>query len=256
MPINRKGLPLCNHDLEDLLASGLDHNTIKIAGIYTEYDPNELARILKYKNVPFSGGGMVMRYFDGAGQFNCYAVVKPHTPRICDGEPVKYEAPIGEPPRAYISSASHKLLNDGAREVVIVEGIKKALAVEQLGHAVISVSGVWNWKVKDEERLQPDLTGIKWAGMTVYICFDYDPKSTTRQHVDKATKRLAALLLKEKAEGVKATVLPPGNDGDKNGVDDWLITFPREQRAEAFRRLLDEARKIEDRFSNYIEVVK
>jgi putative DNA primase/helicase len=177
MPVSaRRQLPLavCDFDLADLRASGLDDATIRAAGIYTERDPTALALILNYDRAPSfcTGGGMVFPFFDSEGNRNGYATVKPHQPRIRDGKPVKYEAPLNEPPHAYISPASRARLNDGVREVVIVEGIKKALAVEQLGYAVIGLSGVWNWKVKDEERLQDDLEGSEWAGRTAYVCFD------------------------------------------------------------------------------------
>jgi hypothetical protein len=246
MPL-RKPLPLCAGDLANLRTSGLTDATIRAAGIYTESDPAALARLLGYERVPpFHGGGMVFPHFDAEGNRNDHATVKPHQPRIRDGKPVKYEAPLDAPPHGYLGPASRARLKAGAREVVIVEGIKKALALEQLGYTVISLSGVWNWKVKGQEKLQPDLEGIVWTGLTVFICFDYDPKNTTQRNVKTAARRLARLLLKAGASEVKATALPPGPDNAKNGIDDHLATFPPDQRAAVMRKLLDDAKGLEE----------
>src|SRR5262249_50621694 len=150
------------------------------------------------------------------------------------------EAPWRVAPHAYIPPASRAHLNDGAREVVFVEGVKKALAVEQLGHAVIGLGGVDLWKHKDTDLL-PELAAIDWTGRTVFICFDYDPKPTTRRNVAGAARRLARTL-QERGADCRTTNLPAGPDGGKNGVDDWLVPFPPEGRAGAMRKLLDEAR--------------
>jgi hypothetical protein len=257
VPVSNR-LPLCDADLADLRASGLDDTTIRAVGIYTERDPAELAALLNYEGaLPFRGGAMVFPHFDGDGSLNGYAVVKPHQPRTSDGKPVKYEAPLGEPPHAYIAPTSRARLKDGAREVIITEGIKKALAVEQLGYAVIGLGGVWNWKVKDEERLQPDLAATDWKGRRVCVVFDCDPKPKTRSDVATAARRLARLLRQAGAEEVKAVALPPGEGGAKNGVDDYLITFGPEEREELLCSLLDEARPIADCFANfYLKTVK
>lgn len=240
--------PVCDADLENLRASGLTDATIRAAGIYTERDPAALARLLNYERVPSfcNGGGMVFPHFDAEGNRNGYAVVKPHQPRERDGKPVKYEAPLNAPPHAYVSPASRARLKGGIREVVIVEGIKKALAVEQLGYAVIGLSGVWNWKVKDEDRLQPDLEAIGWQGLTIFILFDHDPKPKTRSAVATAARRLGRLLLDASAAEIRVTDLPAGPDNAKNGIDDHLATFPPEGRAAVLRKLLDGAKGLEE----------
>lgn len=254
MPVSRR-LPVCDHDLANLRTSGLTDEEIRAAGIYTEYDRAVLARILNYEHAPpFTGGAMVFRHFDTEGNPNCFHTVKPHQPRFNDkGKEVKYESPHDKPPQAYVGPASRARMKAGALEIIVVEGIKKALAVEQLGYTVISLSGVYNWKVRDEERLQPDLASIEWAGRTVYICFDYDPKPKTQSYVATAARRLGRLILKASAVQVRVTDLPPGPDGTKNGIDDHLATVRLDQRAAVMRGLLDAAQVLVDGFSNYTE---
>jgi hypothetical protein len=106
------------------------------------------------------------------------------------------------------------------------------------------LSGVWNWKLKGEDRLQPDLECIEWAGRTVYVCFDYDPKPQTQRNIATAAQRLAAVLLKASAAEVRATALPPGPDNAKNGIDDHLATFPPDQRKEVMAGLLADAQPL------------
>jgi hypothetical protein len=256
MPVS--GLNLRTVSLAELRASTLEDATIRAARIYTESDPAKLARLLNYDDTPSfcHGGAMVFRHFDAEGNPNCHVTVKPHQPQTDDkGKVRKYESPCGKPPQAYVGPASRQRMKAGAAEIVFVEGIKKALALEQLGYTVISLSGVYNWKVKGKEKLQPDLEGMTWAGLKVFICFDYDPKPETQRYVATAVRRLGQLLLKAGAAEVMLIALPPGPDNAKNGVDDHLAAFPPDQRAGVVRKMLDEARPIEYRFANYREVV-
>jgi hypothetical protein len=234
-------LDLSRADLDNLRASGLSDDTIRANGLRTERDPQELARILN-RPVPYrtkgpagepgsevkrtflSAGGLVIPYRDLQGEVNCFARVRPHAPRPDKkGRPVKYEQPLKEPCRAYYPSASLPKLNDGTSPVYVTEGEKKALALSQLGLAAVGIGGVWSWKPKDTDDLIPDLAAVPWAGRVVYVVFDYDPKPDTRNNVHAARKRLARALLKAGAAAVRSVELPPGPDGAKQGVDDFLV---------------------------------
>jgi hypothetical protein len=68
----------------------------------------------------------------------------------------------------------------------------------------------------------PDLAAIPWAGRVVYIVFDWDPKEETRQDTKAAAKRLTMALRAAGAKKVYVIDLPPGPDGAKQGVDDFL----------------------------------
>jgi putative DNA primase/helicase len=239
MPILSK-LPLCDSDLANLRASGLAHKTIRDNQLRTEWDAAKLAAILNREGTPAfcQGGGLVFPYRDLQGTVNCFARVRPHTPRKDeDGKPIKYEQPLGEPLRAYFPDASLPLLRDGESPVFITEGEKKALALSQLGLAAIGLGGVWCWKKKGTDELIDDLATFPWAGRVVYIVFDWDPKPSTRLQTASAARRLARALRKAGAKEVYVVELPPGPDGAKQGVDDFLVAHG----PEAFRELVDQA---------------
>jgi hypothetical protein len=212
-----------------LRASGLTDETIRDNALYTEHDGHKVAEILNCgpaprKQVPTFclAGGLVFPYRDLEGTVNCFARVRPHVPRVRDGQDVKYEHPKGEPPRAYFPAAALPLLQDGESPVYVVEGEKKALACAQLGLAAVGIGGVYSWKPGGAEKLIPDLEAIRWEERTVYIVFDWDPKDSTRRQTADATRRLA-LLLRGAGAVVYSVELPPGPKQSKQGVDDYLM---------------------------------
>jgi Protein of unknown function (DUF3987)/Domain of unknown function (DUF3854) len=71
--------------------------------------------------------------------------------------------------------------------------------------------------------------------------FDNDDKATTRNDVQAAMQRIASALKAEGAREIYNVALPPGPDGEKQGVDDFLIANGRE----AFESLVDEAEPVE-----------
>jgi hypothetical protein len=247
MPVVPPKLPLCPRDLEDLRSSGLTDATIRANALRTEWSPVALATILgrlpdrPKKQIPefCRAGGLVFPYRDLDGNVNCYGRVKPRCPRVRDGSPVKYEQPAGVPPRAYYPVASLPGLRDGTSPVFISEGEKKALALSQLGLAAVGLGGVWCWKTKGSEGLIDDLATFPWAGRVVYVAFDYDPKPETRKHVALAAKRLRKALREAGAQVVYLVELPPGPDGAKCGVDDFLLA----NGPEAFAALVEAARQ-------------
>lgn len=238
MPKVTGKLPVYGKDLENLRASGLTDATIRANGLRTESDPAKLATILN-RGVGSNAclGGLVIPYRNLVGEINCFARVRPHVPRVRDGEPVKYEQPVGELPRAYYPHASLPNLRDGSTSVYITEGEKKALALSQIGLAAVGIGGVWCWKKKGTEKLIDDLAAIAWQDRVVSICFDYDRKAETRRQTGGAARRLARALRNAGAKEVYAVELPPGPAGAKQGVDDFLVA----NGPEAFHTLVEHA---------------
>src|SRR5262249_31981933 len=78
---------------------------------------------------------------------------------------------------------------------------------------------------------------LNWSRLRVFIVFDYDAKAETRQKADAARTRLARALKAKGAGEVFNVRLPPGPDGVKQGVDDFLVAHG----AEAFRELVEKA---------------
>ena len=143
-----------------------------------------------------AGGALIIPFADLAGQYDGYALRRPHHPPVIGGKPRKYVAPAGLPSRAYFPAECVSGLADPAVPLVVTEGPLKALVLAQHGHTAVGLLGVWNWKRKGTDELIADLAALPWAGRTVYVAFDYDPKPATRTHVLGAAARLAAALRK------------------------------------------------------------
>ena len=237
-PVAEPGRPLHANHLADLRASGLSDETIQAAGLYSETDLARLTRILGW-NVPRKlSPSLVFPYFgiDGA---NGYCRVKPDDPRVCQGKPIKYESPKGRPNQAYLPPGNRCRLEDGQEMLLITEGEKKSLALDQAGFVTVGLVGVWGWKVARQQRLLPELETLPWRGREVRIVFDSDVRHNP--DVLNAETMLAAILRRAGA-CVRVVRLPDGpadEDGNptKLGVDDYIVAND----IKAFRQLLDAA---------------
>jgi putative DNA primase/helicase len=139
----------------------------------------------------------------------------------------------------FAPSVKYEWLWDSGLPVVVIEGEKKALAVQRAADehpvngrprlVVVGLPGVWNWRmkqiVKDEDGEErtisvpiPALDKIKWEGRRVTILFDSN--ASTNENVSKARERLARELFKVRGAEVRIANLPalPG----VNGADDFL----------------------------------
>lgn len=233
-------------DLENLKASGLTDATIRENGLWTA-TPSDGDKIVKILNCGRGAnaclGGLVFPYRDLDGHTNGFACLRSHTPRQRDGKPIKYEQPKGEPPRAYFPVASLPLLRDREEDIYVTEGPKKALALAQIGAAAIGISGV-DCGTKNGELIA-DLAAIDWKDRKVGIVFDWDPKPETRDNVNRAAERLAKALKAAGAEEVYRVLLPPGLDGAKQGVDDFLVAAGKKAKKD-FADLVNEADPVLD----------
>jgi hypothetical protein len=82
--------------------------------------------------------------------------------------------------------------------------------------------GVWNWRTKNSFgglTASPDFEMIALNSRQVFLAFDSD--YATNPSVAQAVKRLAAFLMGKRAN-VSIVLLPMGENGSKNGVDDFL----------------------------------
>lgn len=243
---------IARHHLGELGRSGITRQAAAVAGIYTETRPDKIARLLNWDNPDAVGLGqcLVFRYRDHRGKLNGYVRLKPDRPRVDgDGKAIKYEAPKGEPPRAYFPSAIVKILSDPTKPIVITEGEKKALKSDKCGFATIGLAGVWAWQQKrqrDENgdaaggrKLIHDLEQVVWNGRKVYVVFDSD--IVDNPLIQQAEWELARTLM-SKGATVAVVRLPAGDTGPdgrktKVGLDDFLVQNP----AKALQRLIDNA---------------
>jgi len=148
---------------------------------------------------------------------------RPDSPRLNNkGKPIKYETPRGATNRIDCPPVCQKLLVDPSVPLWITEGVKKGDALASQGECVIDLTGIWNWRAKNSLggiTVSSDFDSIAMNDRQVYIAFDSD--YTTNPSVSQAAKRLAGFLKGKKAN-VSIVLLPPGNNGTKTGVDDFL----------------------------------
>jgi putative DNA primase/helicase len=185
---------------------------------------------------------LVIPYFAPDGTPLAYARLKPDKPKANRG---KYEAPRRQGNQAYFPPRTRPAVADPAIPLLVTEGEKKAAKADQEGFPCVGLAGVWNWtggNNKDDpeavKNLIPSMAGVAWQGRPVFIAFDCDPESKpdTRRNVAYAEWHLAETLTARGAV-VKMVRLPPGPNGAKCGLDDFLVAH----NAEALRQLIDEA---------------
>jgi hypothetical protein len=71
--------------------------------------------------------------------------------------------------RLYIPSKVTTILGDVSIPIDITEGEKKALKACQEGLYCVGITGLWNWKVKGENRLIQDFDRVALEGRTVCL---------------------------------------------------------------------------------------
>jgi hypothetical protein len=219
----------------------------------------------------FEPDGSPMMYRRADGTLGQVLRLKPDHPRLDparNNRPVKYEQPLGCPNRLYIplgtdpaalrsaSPSGSASAPPGApaagqappeapanrrgrprrtatspRQLLVVEGEKKALRLYQEGLLVVAIGGTWNWTTRppdDAEARQPgqlreliaDLCNLELAGRDVYLCFDSDAHINAQRHqpVEELARALAA-----RGARVFDVVLPHLPGMEKTGPDDYLM---------------------------------
>lgn len=154
----------------------------------------------------------------------------------------KYRQARGSEPHLYFPPSID--WSEPHDRLVLTEGEKKAAAACKLGIPTVGIGGVYSWKVpqSDPDQLLPEFDHILDDDVTIEICFDSDLE--TNPNVRQALARFAAVLEKDGCH-VQVVYLPSGEDGDKVGLDDFLVaagtrpdgTFSRKRARRAFEKL-------------------
>jgi hypothetical protein len=149
----------------------------------------------------------------------------------------RYYQPAGRPNLLYFppflrnGTTWPEVIADPKALITITEGEKKAAAACKAKLPAIAITGVWNWvfSVKGKNgkddlaralRAIKDLSLINWKGREVLLIFDSDV--VEKLSVEQALHALAGELLKRGARPWQI-LLPPGPNGEKVGIDDWLV---------------------------------
>lgn len=149
---------------------------------------------------------------------------KPAIPQEAPGgKRQKYASQSGTPNRLDVPPAVADAVRDPSEPLWVTEGIKKADCLASYGKAVITLTGVFNWRSK--LGTLGDWEDVPLQGRTVVICFDADAR-------DKRTVMLAMQRFGRWLESKGARVMyliVPGDvvreDGASvavKGVDDYL----------------------------------
>ena len=148
--------------------------------------------------------------------------LRPDTPRVVDGKPLKYETPAGARMALDVPPAARSSLGDPARPLFITEGARKADAAVSRGLCCVALLGVWNWRGSNAQGGKlalADWDSIALAGRKVYVAFDSDV--CEKKPVRTALSRLGRFLESRGAE-VLFIYLPPAEGGAKVGLDDFF----------------------------------
>jgi hypothetical protein len=240
--------PLAPQHLADLHEkSGLSYETIMAAGFYS-VEGAEAGRLLKWK-----GGGdmlgpcLVIPFIDQDGNDTGFARLKPDIPlagKKKDGtpRPRKYEQPKDTPIRPYFPPGAWEKILDPAELLLITEGEKKAAAAAQAGFACVGLTGVDCWanpRPKNEQGistgprvLHDDLAALPLEKRLVVVAYDSDIND--KPDVARAAKGQARQY-EQRGARVLVLRLPAGPNGEKVGLDDYLLTHS----AEELRTLID-----------------
>ena len=115
-----------------------------------------------------------------------------------------------------------KINRDPTQDLFITEGEAKAICATEYGVICIAISGVWSWKTRLNGRSVPlpEFDAIAWTGRKVILAFDSDFSSNPDV---MAALHALALELTKRGALVMQIVIPPGTDGAKQGLDDYLV---------------------------------
>ena len=201
-------------------ASAISGEVAEARGYFSVSEPKELNGMFgpSQRLAP----GLVIPVLDAYGE-RVFFQLRPDNPRVKDGRILKYENPAGRTMVIDVPPATRPHLRNPKVTLWITEGIRKADALASIGLRAVALNGVWNWRGKGEDggsTTLPDWEAIALNDRRkVVICFDSDAFQNPGVH--KATERLGRWLEKRGAE-VSFVYLPPGEDGSKIGVDDFL----------------------------------
>jgi hypothetical protein len=215
--------------LDDMKASGLSLDTLKDNHVKVfEGTPEQLADILSI-SLKFAihlvnfHTIILFPYPDKEGLSDSFCRVKllPEY-ETDDGRKIKYLQPKGVPTKPYIINNVWEARKNTAIDLLIVEGEKKALLLNQEGAPTIALPGVFNFRNSSEENsegidLNHELRSFNWEGRNVFIAFDADYRNN--KNVRLAMFELAFRLEKYGAK-VKIVTWEPE---DGKGIDDYLV---------------------------------
>ncbi len=210
---------------DDLEKSGL---TTKDFTIEPLKNKNELVERLGFDKLGVTKIIDVGGYWIPYPNFPVYYRLKLKHPIETDNGRVKYLSPKKEKGfgnHAYILPEVENICRpyNPDKPIFFTEGEKKAVKATLEGFPCIGLSGIWCFKDKENDFL-PELDELNLKHRKCYICFDSD--ITHKFQVRRAELRITVELMNRGAQ-VFAIRLPNEENGEKNGLDDYLVRHGR-----------------------------
>ncbi len=197
--------------LADLRQSGLNDDTISALGIHSAR-PQDISRLVGW-NPPNVTSALIFPYQDG---FHRVKVFPPYKDK--DGHTVKYLQRPASGVHLYIPPLASRVLGDPSKPLAWTEGEKKAAKVCQEGIPCIGLGGLWNWLEDGKPIAKLDTIAHVEREEVIYADSDIWVRPDLLQPVYAFAREL-------EGRGAKVTVavIPPGPDGEKRGLDDFLV---------------------------------
>lgn len=217
---------------EELAASCIAQEHIDARGYQTLYGGDQDEAQLRDLRIPRwmwrepnAWPGLLIPEYRVTGELIGYQW-KPALPqRNSEGKDVKYTSQSGTPNHIDVPPLVAKKVSNPAEPLWITEGVKKADSLASKGKAVITLTGVFNWRSK--YATLGDWEDVPLKGRTIVVCFDSDAR--IKRTVLNAMVRLGRWLTSKGAADVRYLIVPeevPQGEGlapvPVKGVDDYF----------------------------------
>jgi len=216
MPVNNNpNVYLATHHKARLSQSGVIA-AVADARRYETADTKTALEKLGFSRSQCNPPALVIPLYDHRGE-QVGVQIRPDKPRLNrEAKAVKYESPPESCPVIDIPPAAKTAVLDSTRPLVITEGAIKADSAVSKGIPCVSIAGVFSWKPDDSFW-----SDVPLSERVVYVAFDSD--QATNPNVQKAAVRLYNEFRRHGAMA-KVLCLPSGENGAKQGLDDFLVS--------------------------------
>ncbi|MBM3456907.1 MAG: DUF3854 domain-containing protein, partial [Armatimonadetes bacterium] len=219
---------LAQHHAAQLAASGISTDVALQRGYWTEITPGALEDLgfgrAQTLMVSQQAPTLVVPLFGPDGEPAGH-LHRPDVPRLAaNGRTVRYEYPRGTSMVLDVPPAVRRYLDDPAVPLVVTEGVKKGDALCSVGRCAVALLGVDCWRgsrATGGRLVLPEWEHIALNGRLVNLAFDSDLVHPDKGALRGSTRRFVEWLRSRRAR-VRLWLIPPGPDGGKQGVDDYL----------------------------------
>jgi hypothetical protein len=202
--------------LADLQKSGLSLETIQALHLYS-VKPADLQTLIGW--VPAVESALVFPY-PGEGDFCRVKLFPPYKDE--HGHTIRYLQRKDSGVRFYVPPQALQVLQDPTRAVAWTEGEKKAAKACQDELLCVALGGLWNWRETGEPI--PRLDHIAHIDREEFLYPDSDVWQ--RPDLLKAVYAFGKELEQRGAQ-VRVVIIPRAANGEKRGLDDFLVQAGR-----------------------------